>query len=331
MPRIATGLLSARDVASIHAFPLSRPRLGAEAELLVGPLRGHAIALGRFQRAGSAIDVARARSRGEVVVRRNVGGPALRVGEGQLSVQLLLTSPDALGGVADPMRALNRHVRPLLAALNALGVGAMYGGRDVIVSHGAPIAWIGAAHRVSDRVTYVEAVLAVRASFALEAELDLAAGSIAARHLGRAPRTLEDVLGHALDAESLARRIVDAFVAQAGGDSVALADASSPPSKSPLDLDEPPFTAMVEEAIGLVGARYEPEHERVAVGGDLGVSEDALAALERALFAAPRDATEEQLGAIVDAHLGPASGALVFGVKSLRSIAKAALHATRLG
>jgi lipoate-protein ligase A len=331
MPRIATGPLSARDVASIHAFPLSRPRLGAEAELLVGPLRGRAIALGRFQRAQSAIDVAPARSRREVVVRRNVGGPALRVGEGQLLVQLFLASPDALGGVADPMRALNRHVRPLLAALNTLGVAAMYGGRDVILSHGAPIAWIGAAHRVSDRATYLEAIVSVRASFALEAELDLAAGAIAPRHLGRAPRTLEDVLGREVDAESLARRIVDAFVAQADGDCVALDEAASPAATSPLDLDEPPFAAMVEEAIGLIGARYEPEQERVAIGGDLGASEDALVALERALFAAGRDATEEQLGAIVDAQLGPASGALVFGVKSLRSIAKAALHAMRLG
>ncbi len=327
MPRIATCVL-ARDVASIQAHELVRPLHGAEADLFVGPVRGRAIALGRFQRAASAIDVAAACASGEQIVRRNVGGPAIRVGEGQLRVQLLLARPDAIGGVTDPMRALNRHVRPLLAALNSFGVGAMYGGRDVLVAHGAPIAWIGVAHRARDGVTEIDAYVALEASFAVEPALDLAAGSIASRFLGRSPRTIADVLGRTIDAETLALRIADAYAEQAEGSRAHLSITLAPGEPAPLP-EEPPFTAMVEEAIGLIGARYEPEHGRVAIGGDLGASEDALVALERALFAAGRDANEEQLGAIVDAHLGPASGALVFGVKSLRSIAKAALHALR--
>lgn len=329
MPRIATCVI-ARDVASLHAHALVRPIHGAEADLFVGPVRGRAIALGRFQRAASAIDVAAASSSGELVVRRNVGGPAIRVGEGQLRVQLLLARPDALGGVADPMRALNRHVRPLLAALNTFGVGAMYGGRDVILARGAPIAWIGVAHRAGDGATEIDAYVALEASFAIEPGLDLSAGSIASRFLGKAPRTIAEVLGRAIDAETLAPRIADAYAEQAEGSRAHLSITLAPGGPAAVP-DEPPFTAMVEEAIGLLGARYEPEHERVAIGGDLGASEDALAALERALFAAGRDATEDQLGAVVDAHLGPSSGALVFGVKSLRSIAKAALHAIRLG
>lgn len=329
MPRIATCVL-ARDAASIHAHPLVRPTHGVEADLFVGPVRGRALALGRFQRAASAIDVAAAGSSGELVVRRNVGGPTIRVCDGQLRLQLLLARPDAIGGVADPMRALNRHVRPLLAALNSFGLGAMYGGRDVIVARGAPVAWIGVAHRASDGATEIDAYVALEASFALEPALDLSAGAIASRFLGKTPRTIVDILGRAVDADTLARRIADAYAEQADGSRAQLSMTLAP--GAPVTVaDEPPFTAMVEEAIGLLGARYEPAHERVAIGGDLGASEDALAALERALFAAGRDANEEQLGAIVDAHLGPKSGALVFGVKSLRSIAKAALHAMRLG
>jgi hypothetical protein len=321
------------DVAAIDAHPIAPlPRelrdRGVEAILRVRPLAGDAVALGRFQRARSAVDVDALRARGTPVVRRAAGGPALRVGAGMLHVLLRLDAPESLGGVADVQRAANRHVRPLLRAIESLGAPATFGGRDVILVRGAPVAWIGLAHAARTRATELEAFVGVTSSFAIEPELDLAAGSIAPRFLGRAPAPLATVLGKPIDEDGFARAVVDAYAASVDVASAVTDEERVAPAERP-DLDEPPFTAMVEEAIGLVGARWEPERRRVALGGDLGASEDALAALESTLFDLGRDASDEAIASAVDAHLGPASGAMTFGVKSLRSIARVAAHAMR--
>lgn len=321
------------DAASLRPEPIAAPpyAAGLDGALQVGPLRGDAIVLGRFQRARSAIDLDVAARRGLALARRSVGGPALRLGEGALQLALTLASPGALGGVPDVARALNRHVRPILRALESLGAPATFGGRDFILVEGAPVAWIGVAHHAATGATRVEAYFALERPFALESALDLAHGGAAPRFRGRAPKALSDVLPKA-DLHALAPALSEAFAAQAGAPHVALAGPSGPLDEPPPPLaDEPPFTAMVEESIGLLGARWEPERERLAIGGDLGASEDALDALERALFVAGRAASPEALGAVVDAHLGEASGALIFGVKSLRSIAKVAFHALRAG
>ncbi len=322
------GLLVATSASPIDAASLAAHAIVPvrDVVLVVRELVGDAVVLGRFQRARSAVDVDALRARGTPIVRRTAGGPALRVGEGMLHVCLRLPSPASLGGVDDVQRAFNRHVRPLLRALESLGAPATWGGRDVVLMRGVPVVWLGLGHSAHTRAMELEAIVAVTRDFALPSELDLARAAIAPRFLGRAPGSLAQVLGGA-PRRSLVSALVAAYESAVGLHAEAAGEDDLTCAPLALDLDEQPFAAMVEEAIGLVGARHEPEHRRVAIGGDLGASEDALEALERALHREGAQASEPQLGALVDAHFGPSSGAATFGVKSLRSIAKAAFHA----
>jgi len=249
-------------------------------------------------------------------VRRATGGPALRVGRGQVHVTLALTHPAALGGVADPNRALNRHVRPLLRALDALGSQpTTFGGRDIVLMGAAPIAWVGLGHVRSTSTTTIEAIVALSRPFGLPAELDLAHGAIAPRFLGRTPSTLEAVLGQPIDPDAVVGAIVAAYALQAE-DSVA----TEPPASLPMtrvDADEPAFTAMVEEAIGLLGARRNAAG-LVELGGDLFASADALASLGAAL-SQPSD--DDAMRATIDATL---DGALLLGVRDVGAFARLA-------
>jgi hypothetical protein len=323
MPRLLVSELRGLDVTRIGG-PALLGNHGArasfevplEATLTVAPLVGEAIALGAFQRAKSTLDLPRLEGSGMSLVRRPTGGPALRVGRGQIHVTLVLSHPAALGGVAYPGRALNRHVRPLLRALDALGdKPATFGGRDILVVGAAPIAWVGIGHRVDTGQTCLEALIAVSKPFGLDPELDLAHGAIAPRFLGRAPSTLEAALGKRLDPEAVLGAIVAAYALLAE-DSVATQDPTSLPMTR-VDADEPPFTAMVEEAIGLLGARR--DGGRLVLGGDLFASTDALARAGEALSEAPAD--DAAALARLDAAF---EGALLHGVRDRASFLRLA-------
>lgn len=289
----------------------------AEALAVCAPIVGEAIALGAFERAKSTVDVRALEGSGTTLVRRASGGPAVRVGRGRVHLALHLRSPDALGGVADPGRALNRHVRPLLRALTSLGdVTATSGGRDIILMGGDPVAWVGVAHERRTGRAVIEAIVGVSAPFALDPAIDLAHGAIAPRWLGKPVRTVEQVLGRAIDpalvVEAILREL--AIVAEGRIDRIEL----PPLPRSRVDLDQPPFTAMVEEVVGLLGAIV--ERDRVAVGGDLYASADALEALGTELFALGPDVDDPRLSAAIDAAFG--EGALLLGVQHRASIAK---------
>jgi hypothetical protein len=295
-----------------------------DGSLLVAPIEGDSNALGAFQRARSALDLDLIAARGTDIVRRATGGPAIRLRLGHLYVALRLARADALGG-ADVARALNRHVRPLLRALGSLGVPASWGGRDVVLARGTgstrePVAWVGVRHRRATNEVGVEAVVAVDSPFVLEPILDLAHAAIAPRFLGRAGTTLTRIVGRDLDAEVVGKAVVEAYAAQAAGEISHLG--WNPPLVAPIDLEEAPFTAMIEESIGLLGARVETEHARVSLGGDLMVSEDVLDPLGRALFALGAAAGDEAIGAVIDEHLAPTRGALLVGVRSLGSFVR---------
>lgn len=323
MPRLLVSELRGLDVTRIGGPALlgnhgarASFEVALEATLTVAPLVGEAVALGAFQRARSTLDLPRLEGSGLSLVRRATGGPALRVGRGQIHVTLVLSHPAALGGVSDPERAQNRHVRPLLRALDALGdKPTTFGGRDIVLMGAAPVAWVGIGHRVDSRQTVVEAVVAVSRPFALDEALDLAHGAIAPRFLGRTPSTLEAVLGKPVDPEAVLGAIVAAYALSAE-DSVATQD-PVPLPMTRVDADEPPFTAMVEEAIGLLGARR--DGGALTLGGDLFASADALTRAAAVLSDPPAD-DAEALRRLDEAF----EGALLHGVRSRASFLRLA-------
>ncbi|MBI2389846.1 MAG: hypothetical protein HYV09_09660 [Deltaproteobacteria bacterium] len=307
------------DVRSLDATRVGAWLHPGDAEALVvcAPIVGEAIALGAFQRAKSTLDVRALEGSGTTLVRRASGGPAVRIGRGRVHVALHLRSPDALGGVSDPGRALNRHVRPLLRALTSLGdVTATSGGRDVILMGGEPVAWVGVAHERRTGRTVVEAIVNVSASFALDDALDLAHGAIAPRWLGKPVRTIDQVLGRSVEPALVVEAILRELAITAEGQIDRIELPALPRSR--VDLDQAPFTAMVEEVVGLLGAVV--ERDRVALGGDLYASTDALEALGAELFALGPDVDDARLSAAVDAAF--AEGTLLLGVQHRGSIGK---------
>ncbi|MFI5302255.1 MAG: hypothetical protein ACHREM_29540, partial [Polyangiales bacterium] len=217
--------------------------------------------------------------------------------------------------VDDPARGLNRHVRPLLRALGGLGISASFGGRDVVRARGRSIAHLGARHSRSSQNFGLEAIVAVTRDFAVPARFDLAAGDIAPRFGGAAPSSLAIVGDPGASSQRVRDAIVDAFSLVADRRTIDL-EANTPEPRSFTGSAAPPFDAMIEVPIGLVGAACEGVHVRL--GGDFMLSDDALDALHAALDVAPDDAIE----ATIDAHLGPASGAMLIGVRELSVFAR---------
>lgn len=307
-------MLAVADLRSIDATRIGSARFlphTAEAALVVAPIVGEAIALGAFQRVRSTIDMKPLEGSGIALARRRSGGPALRVGRGQIYVSLELRAPESLGGVRDPERSLNRHVRPFLRALTSLGdITATSGGRDVILARNEPVGWIGVAHERQTRRTAIEAVIAVRKGFSLDAAVDLAFGAVERKPA----RTLEEIHGKSIaDGE-----VVDAILRELGAMAGGVERFESPRlPASRVNPDEPAFTAMVVESIGLIGAVQ--EGESLTIGGDLMASEDSLAKLGRSLHAL-EDTTDEA----VDRALSQAfdEDALFLGVRDRTSIAK---------
>jgi len=311
--------LAIADVRALDATRIGAWLHPGDAEALVvcAPMVGEAFALGAFQRARSTLDLRALEGSGTSLVRRATGGPAVRVGRGRVFVSLHLRSPDALGGVADPARALNRHVRPLLRALTSLGnVAATSGGRDVIVMGGSPVSWVGIGHERRTRRAVLEAVVNVSSSFAVEDALDLAAGAIAPRWLGKPVRTLEECLGRKVDPGEVVEAILRELVAAAEGSATRVELPSLPRSR--VDAEQAPFTAMVEEAVGLLGAVV--ERDRLAIGGDLYASSDVVEELGAKLFALGPEVDDATLGAALDEAFG--EGTLLLGVQSLPSFQK---------
>lgn len=294
-----------------------RVRAGAsDGAILIAPVAGEAFVLGAFQRAASTLDLERPEIQAATLARRATGGVALHVRAGQIFVALDLASASTLGGNGDPARAINRHVRPLLTALGALGVPATYGGRDFVLAGGAPIAWMGVTHdRVLGSVA-LEMLIAIDAPFGVDPSLDLAYGAIAPRWLGKTPGTLSAHARRRVARAAVIDAIVAAWTALAQGDTSEGSATSFAPL--PASRDQRPFDALVEEGMGLIGAGVEPDS--VSIGGELMASRGALEALGKTLHGLALEGSA--IDSAIDAALGPASGNMLFGVKSLASIAK---------
>jgi hypothetical protein len=280
--------------------------LADEAELWLGRSDEDAVILGAFQRNTTRAPAPR-------VVQRGSGGPSVHLGAGTLWVALLLPRADALVA-CDEAHLVNRYVRPLLRALTKCGALAHFFGRDWISVRHRPAAWVGFAHDRASGRAVIEAFVARETPFALEPR---------ASFLGKEPGTLAEIVGAPVEETRLAEAIVAAYADAYGR--TAIDRGQLPPGDASEEalLEEPPWAATVEEAIGLLGAGSDARgHFRI--GGDLLVSRDALAALEAALVGA----SDDDVSAAVDATLG-AQGVALDGVRSLTSVRDVILAARR--
>jgi hypothetical protein len=303
---VRAGVVTAPTLAARSAAGLDCP-LSTPAELWVAVASDTATLLGAFQRAGPVDEAP--------LLRRGSGGPAVRVGPGTVHVALSLASPGALEPCS-ANRVVNRAVRPLLRALTKTGALAHYFGRDwVSVAH-RPVAWVGFAHDSGTGRTLFDAFVAVRAPFAA------GAGEARASFAGKLPATLEELAGRTVDPVALAEAIADAYLAKHGADEVEGAPFMD--TAAAVSAVDPPWSATVNEAIGIVGAGPDADG-RFRVGGDLLVSRDALADLEDRVVGA----SDAEVGAIVDGVLA-APGVAVDGIASLRSVRDAILGARAL-
>ncbi len=291
----------------------------SEPRLAVLGVGSEELVLGAFQRAASALRPDAVAARGLLVTRRASGGPALLAGPGSLHLALSLPRHDALVACA-PSQIVNRYVRPLLGGLARLGAKAHYFGRDWVSAAHRPVAWIGFAHGAGGR-TLVEAIVAVSHPFALPAELEGYPARAADPFLGKAPATLEEVVGARLDLDEAASAIAAAYHAAYGP--IAAGAWTGADLRPPAADDRPPWDALVEEAIGFVGAARAPaDAPALDVGGDLLASEEVIEALGRlgALAAAPPAELDEAVRAA-------ARRGVIEGVRDLRSIARVVVAA----
>jgi hypothetical protein len=297
VPSVAIAASSAGELDRELAYP---------AELRVSVLADEALILGAFGRLSTK------QAPLQTVARRGSGGPPVWVGPGTTHVALSLVNPGALVP-CDEKRIVNRYVRALLRALTTFATHsktqAHFFGRDwVSVAH-QPVAWVGFGHDASSKRTLFEAFVAVRRPFA---------SADRASFLGREPTTLEALTGRHIDPRALAESIAEAY--GRGAQIVLLPDADGVTgslAREPSGVDDLPWQATRQEAIGVVGAGRDSQGV-FRVGGDLLVSRDALARLEARVAGSPRLSADD-IGRIVDETLA-APGVALDGVRSLASI-----------
>ncbi len=287
-------------LAARSAAALDRPLVGV-AEVFVGSASDEGVVVGAFDHARSG-------------VRRGSGGAPVRIGPGSVWLQVALARADALVA-ADAPRLVNRYVRPLLQALTKIGATAHYFGRDWVSATKRPVAFVGFAHDATTGRCLVEAVVAVSTPFA-----DARWSSF--RDVE--PVTVADVAPRAGVAQ-----VTEAIVL-----SYAKAYGYTPRERS-LALDAvggvvagTPWSATIDEAIGLVGAGRDARG-RLVVGGELMASRDAMRRLEGVLARIDgegRATDPEVVGRAIDECLGD-PGVVVFGVRSLDSLRRVILEA----
>jgi hypothetical protein len=315
---VGMGILRAGDRGSREIAAQSRGALDRvlahPGELWIAIASDEGRLAGAFQRlAGPA-------GRGIRRARRGSGGPEVGVGPGTVHVVLALASPGALFP-CDEKRIVNRAVRPLLKALTRVGALAHFFGRDWVSVDHRPAAWVGFAHDATTRRTVFEAFVAVRTPFHLD---------LRPSFLGKAPGTLEEILGKPVDPQRLADAIAAAYVAAWGAEAFEIPVARSAADATAVDelatdAGDPPWTATVEEAIGVLGAGPDATGA-FRVGGDLLVSRDALARLEVRAATLADDAIA---AAVDDSLAGP--GVALDGVRSLTSVRDVILRARAAG
>ncbi len=268
------------------------------------------VVLGALQRACD-----HAPREGERVLARGSPGCAVRVGPGTLHVVLALARPSALVD-CDEARVLNRHVRPLLRALTKAGALAKYFGRDWISVAHHPAVHVGFAHSRATSRTVVEAFVAVRTPMDTYDR---------ASYAGKAPSTLEALVGKPIDDALLERDVALAF-AELATETVTESETESESETgtgtesetgTETETETAPWAAGVEEAIGPVCAGRDLIG-RMRVGGEWMASFDAVRDLEDRLAAMGKSPDERAIAEAVQAAFDAPHTAL-FGVRSLES------------
>ncbi len=200
------------------------------------------------------------------IVGRGSGGIPVHFDLDSLWIGLAMESTTAFTD-ATPATLVNRHVRPLLRALAREKVPASYGGRDWIASVKTPVAWVGFQHDARTQRAAFEAVVALRKPFASAERVAF---------LGKTPLALDAVAGRTVDPLVLRNSVIEAYISAFSALPEERA-VESMRTQSDRSADDPPFSAVVSEAIGIVGAGP-TKQGYVGVGGEFAGSRDAVAA-----------------------------------------------------
>lgn len=155
----------AAGLAGVHAGLVAEAVRSGCAWLRVYTVPGDAISLGRFHPVAPSLQTG-----GPVeVVGRLTGGRIVPLGAGYLGVALALPHRAALvgddPGALAPEQALNRCVRGVMGACDAIGFGTYYPGRDLLTHQGRPFAIVTLTVE-PDGGTLFEAVVSVERDLA---------------------------------------------------------------------------------------------------------------------------------------------------------------------
>lgn len=296
--------------------------------LVVAPLAGEALLLGRHQRLAGALE---RKNLGErEVLRRNSGGRTLAVGPGTVGVLLALPDMGALlEAPLAPSKVLNRYVRGLLAGLSRAGApgGAHYFGRDFVSAQSKQLAVIGQDN--GPRAALFEAFVAVEQPLALPAGLNGYPEHGDPRAAGPEHATLSGLRGAPIGIDALAEALFAGYAETYRAERQAAPSNLPEAELAPAHEDESGWlsSGVADIPIGFLEALLQKDGDRVAAArlrGDFLAPEFVIRQLERDLAGLPLQF--EQLGARVDAAFHQ-PGAFLFGTLELRLFADALLAA----
>lgn len=284
--------------------------------LVVAPLSGDALLLGRHQRLAGALEVDKLGER--VVLRRSSGGRTISAGKGTLGVLLALPVMDALlDAPIAPAKLINRHVRGLLSAMSRFG--ARYFGRDFISVQQQQLAIVGQDN--GPRAALFEAFVAI------DRKLEVPDALIGYPPHGdpRAKGPPHATLGAPLEPEAIARAYAQVHQAELRTLDAPLPEAELPSARE----DEAGWlhSGFADIPIGFLEAMLQRDGDRVRAArlrGDFLAPGFVIEGLERALAGVPLES--RALGERVDAAFHQ-PGAFLLGTLELRLLADALLAA----
>ena len=129
---IDAGLLDPDDERALLGSLLAGMGRDVNPVLCACVFSGNGVSLGRYQEASRALDIPACRREGFAVHRRLTGGAAVVVGDGILSLALILPDASAFSDRIFPEKVINRYVRGILSGIQLLGADAAYTGSDFI-------------------------------------------------------------------------------------------------------------------------------------------------------------------------------------------------------